>query len=94
LSQLAVLPAGKPWLGTNPKTTIARGQQASNIAAGEMLTGWRLPRDEPNAIKANYPEFRAEPEITVGGLSNRADGAFEEAFGDRPGFVRVLINVK
>ena len=70
VSQLAVLPTCKPMISANPKTPIARGEQASNIVAGEMLTRWRLPWDAPNAIEAKQTEFRAEPEITVGRLSN------------------------
>ena len=70
LSQLAVLPTCKPFIGANPKTPIARGEQASNVAAGEMLTRRRLPWDEPNAIEAKQAEFRAQPEITVGRLSD------------------------
>jgi hypothetical protein len=84
VSQLAVLPTCKPFRGANPKTPIARGEQASNIAAGEMLTRRRLPWDAPNAIEAKQAEFRAEPEITVGRLSNRVDDAFEKAVADRP----------
>ena len=70
MSQLAVLPTCKSFIGANPKTPIARGEQASNMAAGEMLTCRRLPWDAPNAIEAKQAEFRAEPEITVGRLSN------------------------
>ncbi len=70
MSQLAILPACKPFDGANPKTPIARSQKASNLAARETLTLWRLPGDAPNAIEAEQAEFRAEPKITVGRLSN------------------------
>ena len=71
LSQLAVLPTGQPFVSANPKTSIARGEHASNIGAGEMLARGRLPGDAPNTVEAKQAEFRAEPEITVGRLSNR-----------------------
>ena len=38
--------------------------------AGEMLTCWRLPWDVPNAVEVKQAEFGAEPEITIGRLSN------------------------
>jgi len=59
-----------------------------------LLTRWRLPWDAPNTIEAKQPEFRAEPEITVGRLSNCLDGAFEKAFADRPRGVLVLIDIE
>ena len=94
VSQLAVLPTGKPFIGGDPKTPIASGENASNIVAREMLTRRRLPRSGPNAIEANQAEFGAKPEITVGRLSNRVDDAFDKAFADRPRGVRVLIDVE
>ena len=94
MSQLAVLPTCKPFRSADPKTPVARDEQASNIAAGEMLTRWRLPWDAPNAIEAKQAEFRAQPEITVGRLGNRGDRAFEKAVADRPRGVRVLIDVE
>jgi hypothetical protein len=68
--QLTVLPTGKPFSGANPQASIARGEQAMNIAAGEMLTGRRLPWDVQDTIESKQAEFRAEPKITVGHLSN------------------------
>jgi hypothetical protein len=94
MSQLAILPTCKPSCGANPKTPIARCEQASNIAAREMLTRWRFPWDAPNAIEAKQTTFRAEPEITVGRLSKFVDGALEKAVADRPRGVRVLIDVE
>jgi len=64
------------------------------MAAWEMLARWRLPWDEPNAIEANQAKFRAQPEITVGRLSNGRDGAFEKAVADGPRVVGVLIDVE
>jgi len=52
LSQLAVLPTPKAFIGANPKSPIPRGEQPVNLAAGELLTRWRLPRDSPPAIEA------------------------------------------
>jgi len=94
MSQLAILPTCKPFCGANPKTPIARGNESSNVAAREMLTRWRFPWDAPNAIEAKQTKFRAEPEITVGRLSNFVDGALEKAVADRPRGVRVLIDVE
>src|SRR6266478_2436986 len=70
VSQLAALPTCKPVIGANPKGATPRGEQGSNVAAGEMLArGW-LPCDAPNTVEAKQTEFRAEPEITIGRLSN------------------------
>jgi len=52
LSKLAIFPTCKPFQGADPKSPVARNKQASNVAVGEMLTGWRLPRDIPDAIEA------------------------------------------
>ena len=38
-----------------------------------MLTGRRLPRHSPNAIKAEQAGFRAQPEITVRSLGDRVN---------------------
>jgi hypothetical protein len=73
---------------------IAPGEQVSNVPAGELLTRWGLPWDAPNTIEAKQAEFRAEPEITVGRLSNRIDAPFEKSFADRPRSVRVLVDVE
>jgi hypothetical protein len=92
--QLTVLPTYKSLSGANPKTSIAPGEHASNIRAREVLARGRLPGDAPNAVEAKQAEFRAEPEITVGCLSNRVDDGFEKAVADGPGIVRVLIDVE
>src|SRR5277367_2952530 len=92
--QLAVLPTCKSFSGANPKTSIARGEHASNIGAREMLARGRLPRDAPNAVEAKQAEFRAEPEITVGCLGNRVDDGFEKAVANGPRVVGVLIDVE
>src|SRR5260370_34047456 len=76
LSQLAVLPTCKSFGGTNPKSPVSRGEQAENTAGREMLTRWRLPGDGPDTIEAQQPEFRTQPEITVGRLDNCANGSF------------------
>src|ERR1700722_5663142 len=94
MSQLAVLPTRKAFSCANPKPSIARGQQATNGAAGKMFARWRLPWDGSNAIEAKQSEFRTEPEITVGRLSNSIDVAFEKAVAGRPRGVRILIDVE
>jgi len=70
LTQLAVLPTGKPFAGGNPKSPVPRREQASNISAGELLTRRRLPWDGSNAIEGKQTKFRAQPEVSVGRLSN------------------------
>jgi hypothetical protein len=94
VGQLAVLPTGKPRISANPKTPIARDEQRSNPAVWERLTRGRLPSGGPNAVEPEQAEFRAEPEITVGRLSNRVEGSREKAFADGPRFMRVLIDVE
>jgi hypothetical protein len=59
-----------------------------------MLARGRLPGNAPNAVEAKQAEFRAEPEITVGCLSNRVDDGFEKAVANGPGVVGVLIDVE
>jgi hypothetical protein len=94
VSQLTVLPTYKSFSGADPKTSISPGEHTSDIDAGEVLArGW-LPGDTPNAVESEQAEFGAEPEITVGCLSNRVDDGFEKAVADGPGIVRVLTNVQ
>jgi len=38
LTQLAILPTGKPFAGGNPESPVPRGEHAANIAAGKLLT--------------------------------------------------------
>jgi len=93
LSQLAILPTGQPFVSANPKRSIARDEEFANKVAGKMLVPWRLPQDAANAIEAKQAEFRAQPEITVGRLRDRLDGAVGKAFADLPRGVRVLIDM-
>jgi hypothetical protein len=94
LSQLAILPTCQTFTGSNPKTSIARGEEAFNKIAGEMLARRRLPGDTPHAIKTKQTEFRAHPQIAVGRLSYGVDHAFGKAFADLPRGVRVLADVE
>ena len=94
VSQPAALPTCKSCSGANPQTPVPRDAQASNVAAGETLARWRLPRGVPHAVEAKQSEFRAEPEIAVGRLGNRKDDAFGKAFLDFPSGVRVLTDVE
>src|SRR6185503_12289795 len=94
VSQLAVLPAGEPAEGANPKPSVARALQASDIACGEMLPRRRLPRDGPDAIEPKQPEFGAQPEIPVGRLCNRPNKATRKHFADFPRGVCVLTHVE
>jgi len=92
--QLAVFPTGKPLIGANPKTPIARGNQGSNVAALELLTGGRLPLDLLDTIEPKQTEFRAQPEVPVLRLSNCDDRAFGKAIADLPRCVCVLAHVE
>jgi hypothetical protein len=94
VSHFSVFQTGKPLIGTNPKTPIARSEKSSNITAREVLARRRLPRDGPSTVEVKQTKLRAEPEITVRRLSNRADDAFEKAVADRPRGVGVLIDVE
>src|SRR5262249_27964710 len=93
-SQLAVLPACQSFKGANPERPVARGEQANNKAAGELLTRWHLPRNGPDTIEAQQAEFSTEPEITVGRLGNGGDPALGKAGADLPRGVRVLADVE
>ena len=92
--ELAVLPTGKPFHRTNPKSTVARNQQGSDVIAGELLTVCRLPRDGLDTIEAEQSEFRAQPQITIRRLRHRKDGALGETFANFPRGVRVLADIE
>jgi hypothetical protein len=59
-----------------------------------MLIRWRLPGDVPDTIEAKQAEFRAQPEITVGCLSDGVDDASRKVVADPPRRVRVLADVQ
>src|ERR1700732_3495406 len=66
----------------------------SDGGAGKLFTRRRLPRDSSNPIEAKKTEVRAQPEITVGRLSNCEDCAFEKTVTNLPRRVRVLTHVQ
>jgi hypothetical protein len=41
------------------------------VVGGKILICWRLPGAVPDTIETKQAEFRAQPKITVGRLSNR-----------------------
>jgi hypothetical protein len=59
-----------------------------------MLIRRRLPRHVPDTVEAKQAEFRAQPEITVGRLSNGLDCPFGKALADLPSRVRVLTDIQ
>src|SRR5262249_30683725 len=59
LHEVAVLPACQAIPGANPKSSVARSEQAKNVGGREMLVRWLLPRDVPDAIEAKQAELRA-----------------------------------
>src|SRR4029450_11184606 len=80
LREVARLPAREAGVGANPQRSVARREQRVNRTRGERLVSGRLPRDGPDAVKADETEFGAEPEITVRRLGDGVDGPFENAF--------------
>jgi len=94
LREAAVLPACQPSEGADPKRAIAGDQQLVDFAAGELLAARRRPLGAANAIEAAQAEFGAEPEIAVGRLRDRINGAFGNAVADLPGVVLVLVDVQ
>src|SRR5208337_2602014 len=69
--QLGTVPTYKAGKRANPKSAVARDEQAVDVLVREMLTRRWLPRNTANAIEAKQAEFRAEPEIPVRRLGNR-----------------------
>ena len=92
--KLAVLPTGKPLLGGNPKSAVARNQKGIDPIAGQVLTHGRQPGDGLHTIEADQPEFCSQPKKTIRRLRHRKDGALGEAFANFPCSVRVLANVE
>ena len=93
LGQLAAIPAYKASKRANPKSAVARDEQTIR-SAGEMLTRRGLPGDSVNAIKAKQAEFAAQPEIPIGRLSHREDGAHGEPVPGGPRGMRVLADIQ
>src|SRR4029453_1389526 len=93
-SQPAVFQTGKASSGPNPETTVTRGTQRSDIAAGQGRSRWRVPGDAPNSIEPEQAGVRANPEIAIGRLSDGEEDAGEESIADLPCGVRVLTDVE
>src|SRR4030095_6466220 len=94
VSQLAVLPAGEPLEGANPKPPVASAVQACDIAVEKMLALWRLRGNGAHAIEPKQAEFGAQPEIPVGRLCDGANEAFRKPIDGFPRGVRVLTDVQ
>ncbi len=93
-SQPPVFQTGKASSGPNPETTVSRGTQRSDIAAGQVRSRWRVPGDAPNSIEPEQAGVRANPEIAIRRLSNGEDDAGEEPVADLPGRVCVLTDIE
>ena len=93
-SEPPVFQTGKASSGPNPETTVLRGTQGSDVAAGQLRSRWRVPRDAPKSIEPEQAGVRANPEIAIGRLSNGEDDAGEESVADLPRGVRVLSDVE
>ncbi|MGH9880108.1 MAG: hypothetical protein ACRD6N_01630, partial [Pyrinomonadaceae bacterium] len=61
---------------------------------GELLTSTRLPEGKANAVEAKQAELPAEPQIPVGRLCHREDGAEIEAVPGGPRGMRVLADLQ
>src|SRR5208337_316885 len=93
LRQFAAIPAHEASKRANPKSAIARDEQAVR-SAGEVLTRRWLPGDSVDAIEAIQAEFAAQPEIPVWRLSHREDGADGEPVPGSPRSVPVLADLQ
>jgi len=47
-----------------------------------------------NAVEAKETELATEPQVTISGLSDRGDRAFEKTVADGPGLMSVLIDIE
>src|SRR5262249_4081750 len=92
--ELAVSPACKSFGCSNPELSVAGYEQAPNIVAGELLTGWWHPCVGLNSIEAEQAELRPQPEITIRRLGDCVDQAFEEAVADFPRRMSVLADLQ
>jgi len=54
----------------------------------------RLPPDRPDTVEAEQTGVGSNPQITVGRLRDRENGAGDEAIADLPRRVRVLPGVE
>lgn len=68
--------------------------RAVDILLREMLTRRWFPADTANAIEANQPEFRSEPEIPVRRLGHRVDVAQGKPVPGGPNGLRVLADIE
>src|SRR4030095_15253946 len=69
-SKLIVLPTGKAFLSTDPKTSIKSDARFLNKVARDPRTARCLPRDNFHATKTEQAEFRSQPEIAIVTLGN------------------------
>jgi hypothetical protein len=93
-AELAIVPTGEAFVRADPKAAVARGQQAADPAARQMLAIGRLPGDAAHSIEAFQAEFSAEPEVAVGRLRDRVNRTSEESLADRPSLVSILMDVE
>src|SRR5882672_9847934 len=62
----AVLQAGESVRRADPERPVACGQQAQDLAGGEVLARRRRPGRAAHTIEAQQAGIRGQPEITVG----------------------------
>jgi hypothetical protein len=78
--------------GANPKPLLRGGNQESDVIAGELLSGARLPMEEAHAIETDQSLAGAQPEISVGALRDGLYGGYVDTFLLRPTGAEVLRN--
>src|SRR6185369_15779586 len=75
LRKLAVVPTCKTFCCANPKSAITSDEQAEDPVGRKLLICRRTPENTSDTIESKQSEFRTEPEITIGCLSDRRDVA-------------------
>jgi hypothetical protein len=92
--ELSTIPTGKPFRSADPKRSISSRDQASNFAAGEVLTDQRPAWNIANSVEPKQAELRCEPEIPVRRLSNRMNRSSATSLADSPRRVGILIHIE
>src|SRR5260370_42423668 len=69
---------------------MACTQKRSDIRGWQMLSIWRSPRHESNAIEAQQTGFRSDPQISIRSLCNRIRRATKDSVLNPPGGMCVL----
>ena len=68
IGQVLLVPVAQTTFHPDPQTPIARPQKIADIRGRQMLSIWRSPRNESNAIEAQQTSLRSDPHISIRGL--------------------------